>query len=122
MRKTHLHNSASYKNEFKTTKKSVETKDDIYRRKPEKNGITTISATNHIGHDHIGHRQLQRVTIGLRIARMPCEMRTDQNTNPLLFVINIREHTKRKKIPKYIGYINFSCLIYPRAIVTKARL
>ena len=69
--------------------------------------ITTISATNHIGHDHIGyrrnrpqttsataytisatskvhigHRQLQRVTIGLRTARMPCEMRTDQNSNP----------------------------------------
>ena len=47
-------------------------------------GITTISTTDKIGHSlyHIGHRQLQRVTIGLRIARMPCEMRTDQNTNP----------------------------------------
>jgi len=68
--------------------------------------ITTISATNHIGHDHIGHRRNRPqttsataytisatskvhighrqlwVTIGLRVARMPCEMRTDQNSNP----------------------------------------
>jgi len=41
----------------------------------------TISATSKV---YIGHRQLQWVTCttGLHIARMPREMRTDQNINP----------------------------------------